>query len=248
MQNSTCNSIDEVRKNIDSIDKQIVALIAQRGGFVKQAAKFKKSTQDVKAPARVEQVIAKVVSFADEFAGDKVVVEKVYRAMIDAFINSEMEEFEHLKNSNEKFQWFYDSSKIDWDELSNLYKIAPLGDKKADDLKVVFTNSRYKCFVYDKDKLIGVGRALADGFDASYLCDVAVHPDFQGVGLGKDIVNKLVEFSRDYNKIILFASIGKEPFYAKLGFDKMNTAMAIFKNRKRVLDMGLVSQYQKENK
>ena len=98
MQNSACNSIEEVRKNIDSIDKQIVELIAQRGGFVKQAAKFKNSTQDVKAPARVEQVIAKVVSFADEFAGDKVVVEKIYRAMIDAFINSEMEEFEHLKN------------------------------------------------------------------------------------------------------------------------------------------------------
>jgi len=94
MQNSECNSIEEVRENIDSIDKQIVELIAQRGGFVKQAAKFKNSTQDVKAPARVEQVIAKVVSFA----GDKVVVEKIYRAMIDAFINSEMEEFEHLKN------------------------------------------------------------------------------------------------------------------------------------------------------
>ncbi len=98
MQSLECSSIEEVRENIDSIDKQIVSLIAQRGGFVKQAAKFKNSTQDVKAPARVEQVIAKVVSLADEFNCDKVVVEKVYRAMIDAFINSEMEEFEHIKN------------------------------------------------------------------------------------------------------------------------------------------------------
>ncbi len=30
MQNLECSSIEEVRKNIDSIDKQIVALIAQR--------------------------------------------------------------------------------------------------------------------------------------------------------------------------------------------------------------------------
>jgi isochorismate pyruvate lyase len=97
MQNLECSSIEEVRKNIDIIDKQIVELITQRGGFVKQVAKFKNSTKDVKAPARVEQVIAKVVSLADELDGDRIVVEKVYRAMIDAFINSEMEEFEHRK-------------------------------------------------------------------------------------------------------------------------------------------------------
>ena len=172
------------------------------------------------------------------------VVENVYRTMIDSFINAEMNEFEHLKNKDEKFQWFYDSNKTDWNELSNLYKIAPLGDKKAEDLKVVFANSKYKCFVYDNEKLIGVGRSVADGYDVSYICDVAIHPDFQGLGLGKQIVNKLVEFSEGYNKIILFASMGKEPFYAKLGFDKMNTAMAIFKNRQRVLDMGLVSEYK----
>ncbi|MDY0328037.1 MAG: GNAT family N-acetyltransferase [Arcobacteraceae bacterium] len=85
---------------------------------------------------------------------------------------------------------------------------------------------------------------MADGVDVSYIADVAVHPDFQGLGLGKDIVNKLVEFSKGYNKIILFASMGKEPFYAKLGFDKMNTAMAIFKNRQRVLDIGLLSEFK----
>ena len=47
------------------------------------------------------------------------VVENVYRTMIDSFINAEMNEFEHLKNKDEKFQWFYDSNKTNWDELSN---------------------------------------------------------------------------------------------------------------------------------
>lgn len=242
MQN--CNSIEEVRTNINSIDEEIVKLIAKRGDFVKQAAKFKKDTADVKASKRVEEVISKVRNLAKITGANEEVVENVYRTMIDSFINAEMNEFEHLKNKDEKFQWFYDSNKTDWNELSNLYKIAPLGDKKAEDLKVVFANSKYKCFVYDNEKLIGVGRSVADGYDVSYICDVAIHPDFQGLGLGKQIVNKLVEFSEGYNKIILFASMGKEPFYAKLGFDKMNTAMAIFKNRQRVLDMGLVSEYK----
>ena len=100
--------------------------------------------------------------------------------------------------------------------------------------------------MYDNDKLIGVGqRSVADGIDISYICDVAIHPDYQGFGIGKQIVNKLVEFSDGYNKIILFLQVwGKSLLCKKLGFDKMNTAMAIFKNRQRVLDMGLVSEYK----
>ena len=97
----------------------------------------------------------------------------------------------------------YNSDNIDWDELSNLYKIAPLGDKKPNDLKTVFSNSMFKCFVYSDKTLIGVGRALADGMDCSYICDVAIHPEYQGKGIGKDIVKKLIEFSQGHSKIIL---------------------------------------------
>ena len=42
-----------------------------------------------------------------------------------------------------------------------------------------------------------------------YICDVAIHPDYQGFGIGKQIVNKLVEFSDGYNKIILLQVWGK---------------------------------------
>ena len=133
----------------------------------------------------------------------------------------------------------YNSDNIDWDELSNLYKIAPLGDKKPNDLKTVFSNSMFKCFVYSDKTLIGVGRALADGMDCSYICDVAIHPDYQGKGIGKDIVNKLIELSKGHNKIILYSIPGKEQFYSKLGFDIMNTAMAIFKNKEQAIELQL---------
>jgi ribosomal protein S18 acetylase RimI-like enzyme len=138
-------------------------------------------------------------------------------------------------------KWIYEIDNVNWDELAHLYKIAPLGDKKAQELKIVFTNSRYKCFAYDDTKIVGVGRALADGVDTSYLCDIAIHPQYQGYGLGKEIVKKLIDFSKEHNKLILYANIGKEPFYAKLGFAKMNTAMAIFKNQEQALERGLVS-------
>jgi ribosomal protein S18 acetylase RimI-like enzyme len=138
--------------------------------------------------------------------------------------------------------WVFDQESIDWDELSNLYKIAPLGDKKPEDLKIAFSNSMYKLFVFDAGKLIGAGRALADGVDCSYLCDVAVHPEYQGIGLGKEIITKLKELSAGHKKIILYASLGKEAFYIKLGFMRMRTAMAIFQNRERAIEIGLVEE------
>ena len=138
--------------------------------------------------------------------------------------------------------WVYTQEHIDWRELSDLYRIAPLGEKKPEDLKVAFTNSRFKCFIFDKDKLIGVGRALADGIDCSYICDVAVNPSHQGLGLGKGIVAKLVELSKDHKKIILYANPGKEGFYKNIGFKKMNTAMAIFQDQNHAIQAGLVNE------
>jgi len=140
------------------------------------------------------------------------------------------------------FIWYFDQIKINWDELSELYRIAPLGIKLPADLEVVFTNSKFKCFVYQNGSLVGAGRALADGKDCSYICDVAVHPEYQGLGLGKEIVQNLVRLSQGHRKIILYASPGKEGFYAKLGFKKMNTAMAIFQDEAKMMKNGTISE------
>ena len=138
-------------------------------------------------------------------------------------------------------QWSDSLETMDWNELSNLYRIAPLGDKKAADLKTVFTNSMYRCFVREEGVLIGAGRAVADGIDVSYLADIAVHPDHQGRGLGKEIVSRLRELSKNHRKIILYAAPGKDTFYLKLGFKRMLTAMAIFANQAEAIETGLVS-------
>jgi ribosomal protein S18 acetylase RimI-like enzyme len=141
-------------------------------------------------------------------------------------------------------EWKYSSEGMgvdDWDELSNLYRIAPLGDKKPADLQLVFSNSMFKCFAYDAGTLVAAGRAVADGKDCSYICDIAVAPDRQGLGLGKDMVAALVRLSQGHKKIILYAVAGKEPFYRKLGFKRMATAMAIFANQEQALKDGLLT-------
>ena len=97
-----CTSIEEVRLNIDRIDRQIVALLAEREIFVKQAARFKKTTDDVKAPQRVEQVIAKVTALSQELGANPSVTEQVYRAMISGFINAELTEHAALNTKGAK--------------------------------------------------------------------------------------------------------------------------------------------------
>lgn len=131
---------------------------------------------------------------------------------------------------------------IDWFELESLYRAAPLGNKSAESLKTVFTNSRYCCFALEQGKLIGAGRALADGADCSYICDVAVLPSHQGTGVGKEIVAKLVALSQGHRKIILYSVPGKEGFYRRFRFQKMLTAMAIFENQQQALAQGYLAE------
>jgi|SRR5687767_980368 len=137
-------------------------------------------------------------------------------------------------------RWQLDQDGIDWHALSELYRIAPLGEKSAESLRTCFANSMFRCFVFDEELRVGAGRAVADGVDCSYICDVAVHPGYQGRGLGTAIIEKLREASAAHRKIILYANPGKEGFYRKLGFLPMKTAMAIFQDRKHAIDTGLV--------
>lgn len=126
--------------------------------------------------------------------------------------------------------WTDDISQLDWQALEDLYRRAPLGNKSAALLQTVFGNSRFRCLVYDDGQLVAAGRALADGADCSYICDVAVLPSHQGLGLGKQVVQRLVDASAGHQKIILYSVPGKEGFYRKLGFLRMLTAMAIFRD------------------
>lgn len=93
-----CASLAEVRSNIDRLDRDIIRLMAERGGFVCEAARFKTDTAAVAAPARVEQVIAKVRGLAEEAGLPPEVAEAAYRAMIGAFITMERAEFEKTRN------------------------------------------------------------------------------------------------------------------------------------------------------
>lgn len=82
--------LEAVRLRIDTVDRQIVELLANRQRLVIAAGALKTDEQSVRAPARVEQVIAKVREFSREAGASADVVEQTYRAMIGAFIELEL--------------------------------------------------------------------------------------------------------------------------------------------------------------
>lgn len=85
------NSLEDVRYNIHLIDKVIIQLISERSFFVNEAARFKNNEQEVEAPRRVEEVIGKIRHVAVSKKLNPDIAEKVYRAMIGAFIEQEKE-------------------------------------------------------------------------------------------------------------------------------------------------------------
>jgi ribosomal protein S18 acetylase RimI-like enzyme len=116
---------------------------------------------------------------------------------------------------------------VDWVRLSEVFKRAPLGNRNPDKLQEVFQNSPIRCFVWDGGELIGAGRAITDGVRYSVIFDVVLLPEYQGRGIGKQIMDFLADRSKAPS-ILLYAVPKREGFYAKLGYRKMKTAMAKF--------------------
>jgi isochorismate pyruvate lyase len=86
----TSPALEEVRAEIDALDRQIVELISQRQRWVVQAGKLKTDPAAVQAPDRVEKVIQTVRALAEESGAAPDVVERTYRAMIGAFVDLEL--------------------------------------------------------------------------------------------------------------------------------------------------------------
>jgi ribosomal protein S18 acetylase RimI-like enzyme len=113
---------------------------------------------------------------------------------------------------------------IDWDRLALVFRRAPLGDREPAKLRQAFQNSQIRCFVWDSDELVGAGRALTDGVCHTMIFDVVLLPEYQGRGLGREIMRFVADRSMAPH-ILLYAAPGKERFYSKLGYREMKTAM-----------------------
>jgi len=89
-----------------------------------------------------------------------------------------------------------------------------------EELYIALKNSWYRISVFDKDELVGFGRIICDGIVHALILDVIIHPEKQGKGIGKQIMDKLVAECKKHHirDIQLFSAKNKAGFYEKLGF------------------------------
>jgi len=91
-----CGSLDEVRGEIDRIDRAIIALISERAGYVHAAARFKTTEAEVAAPDRQSAMLRSRRGWAAEADLDPDVIEKLYRDLVAYFIARETEHWKSL--------------------------------------------------------------------------------------------------------------------------------------------------------
>lgn len=126
---------------------------------------------------------------------------------------------------------------IDWNYVSQTLRKVGMANFAAEIHQKAFENSHTVVFVFDKEKLIGFGRAISDGVYQAALYDIAVLPEYQGKGIGRMIVTNIVK-SLPICNFILYAAPGKEKFYERLNFRKMNTGMALFQKDSDMKEKG----------
>ncbi|MFJ7466958.1 GNAT family N-acetyltransferase [Peribacillus frigoritolerans] len=119
--------------------------------------------------------------------------------------------FEILSNALTLDDFKYLCSSVGWEDYMN-FDVAETSIK----------NSIFSVTVRDSHKVIGMGRIVGDGAIYYYIQDIVVHPGYQGKGIGKEIMNALVEYLKenapDKAFVGLFASEGKGGFYEKYDF------------------------------
>lgn len=116
---------------------------------------------------------------------------------------------------------------IEWERVPEILKSVGMSYHNAEIHCKTFSVSESVVFVFDSEQLIGFGRAISDGLIQAAIYDVAVLPAYQGHGIGRQIIDRIVASLPGCN-FILYAAPGKEFFYEKLKFRRMKTAMALF--------------------
>ncbi len=96
-----CASMADVRAGVDSLDRQLVALLAERFRFMNAAARIKPGRDQVRDEARKRQVIANAQAEAVRLGLDPAVVALLWEALVEASIAHEFEQWDRLRQAAE---------------------------------------------------------------------------------------------------------------------------------------------------
>lgn len=122
-----------------------------------------------------------------------------------------------------------ETREIDVGQIVALYKANKWSAaEKPHELKNALLNSHSLISAWDKERLIGIGNAISDGYLVVYYPHLLVHPDYQGQGVGRKIVSKLQENYKGFHMQMLTADGKSVEFYKKVGFEKAGETQSMW--------------------
>ncbi len=92
-----CETMTEVRAGVNALDDILVPLLVERSGYMTQAARVKNDENLVFDQDRIDAIIERVRPQAEAQGGNADLIERIYRAMINCYIDFEHEELARLR-------------------------------------------------------------------------------------------------------------------------------------------------------
>jgi len=124
-------------------------------------------------------------------------------------------------------------SRIDWQQLQELFALTAFWarDRQLDDLQIAIANSDPVITVWNVDQLIGFARATSDGVYRAVIWDVVIHPDYQGAGLGRKLVQTVLSHPKlsQVERVYLMTT-HQQSFYEKIGFEQNSSTTMVLHN------------------
>ena len=128
-----------------------------------------------------------------------------------------------------------------FETLSNLTIVGDIysnDELKREIIRKVLENQNHIIIVaedLESHKIIGTATLLVEqkfihnGGKVGHIEDVATRKEFEGIGVGREMIHKLIEISNEYGcyKIILDCDANVVKFYEKLGFVKKAITMRL---------------------
>lgn len=96
-----CASMADVRAGVDGLDRELVALLAERFRFMDAAARIKPARTQVRDEARKRQVIANASAEAQRLGLDPTIVAMLWEALVEASIAHEFEQWDRIRQAAE---------------------------------------------------------------------------------------------------------------------------------------------------
>ena len=130
-------------------------------------------------------------------------------------------------------QFSLQKSKIDYQQLQMLFNQAAFWarERTIKDLKTAVLNSNPVVTIWDDQTMIGFCRGTSDGVYRATIWDVVIHKEYQGLGLGRKLVETALShpLMSQVERVYLMTTY-QQKFYEKIGFQENQSTTMVLQN------------------